>query len=187
MENQSAWHAKDKTTVLDNLRTNESQGLTESDVKNRQKQFGQNELSKSRGRSVLNILWSQLNNIVVFLLLAAALLAFLTSRYPEGFAVAAVIVVNVVIGFLSEWRAMSSMQALRKVTEPEITVRRNAITIKVAASNLVPGDIVLLEKDQPVPADMRLLTSKNLQVNEASLTGESVPVSKKSKHRSKKY
>jgi Ca2+-transporting ATPase len=104
--------------------------------------------------------------------------AFSFQHWAEGIAIAAVLLVNAGIGFLTEWKAVRSMEALREMGGDTIRVRRNGIETEIQAEELVPGDIIVLEGGDLAPADVRLIESNNLRVNEASLTGESVPVLK---------
>jgi Ca2+-transporting ATPase len=111
-------------------------------------------------------------------LVIAGAVAFSFQHWAEGIAIAAVLLVNAGIGFLTEWKAVRSMEALREMGGDTIRVRRNGIETEIQAEELVPGDIIVLEGGDLAPADVRLIESNNLRVNEASLTGESVPVLK---------
>ena len=116
--------------------------------------------------------------MVIVVLVIAGAVAFSFKHWAEGIAIAAVLLVNAGIGFLTEWKAVRSMEALREMGGDTIRVRRNGIEKEIQAEELVPGDIIVLESGDLAPADVRLIESNNLRVNEASLTGESVPVFK---------
>uniref|UniRef100_UPI0030DB7187 cation-translocating P-type ATPase n=1 Tax=uncultured Marinobacter sp. TaxID=187379 RepID=UPI0030DB7187 len=152
--------------------------MTEDEAQERLKRYGPNQLRVAQSQPWWRILLGQFQSIVIYLLGGAAVLAFATGRLPEGFAVLAVLLVNTTIGFVSEWKAVRSMAALRRLGEHMTRVRREGSERETAASEIVPGDIVLLEAGDLVPADLRLLEAEHLRVNEAPLTGESVAVSK---------
>ncbi|MGD8726531.1 MAG: cation-transporting P-type ATPase, partial [Gemmatimonadales bacterium] len=175
---QALWHARTLDEVLGTLDVSSDRGLSHGDACRRLKEHGPNRLQETEGRSWWRIFLDQFRSIVVYLLAAAAVLAFATQRWPEGFAVLAVIVVNTAIGFVSELKAVRSMAALRRMGEHTALVRRDGGTREVAAADLVPGDIVLVGEGDLVPADLRLIATEHLRVNEAPLTGESVPVDK---------
>lgn len=153
-------------------------GLANDEAQKRLREHGPNELETERTRPWWRILFEQLNSIVVYLLGAAALVALVTQRWPEGTALLGVILVNTTIGFVSEWKGVQSMAALRKIEKHLVRVRRDGEEHELEARYLVPGDIVLMEAGELVPADLRLVQSDGLRVNEAALTGESVPADK---------
>ncbi len=164
--------------VLHRLDTNSAQGLSREEVLKRQEQYGLNELQEETTPRLFLILVNQFKSIVILILVAAAAIAFLTARWPEGLALLAVTLINAAIGFISEYKAVRSMEALRRLGQHKTSVRRQGEEREIAASELVPGDIVLLGNEDLVPADMRLLGTKGARVNEAALTGESMPVNK---------
>lgn len=166
--------------MLQALDVDPARGLSSGDVETRRREFGANALHVVEARPWWRVLVGQLRSIVVYLLGGAAVLAFATARFPEGFAVVAVIVVNTAIGFVAEWRAVRSMAALRRMGEHTTRVRRNGEERDIDAPDVVPGDLVMLEAGDLVPADLRVIEAAHLRVNEAPLTGESVPVDKTS-------
>ncbi|MGM0632028.1 MAG: cation-translocating P-type ATPase [Pseudomonadota bacterium] len=172
------WHAADIEDLLTEFDVRNEDGLTGDAARERLKRYGPNQLRVVQSRAWWRILLGQCHNIVIYLLGGAAILAFATGRLPEGIAVLAVLLVNTAIGFVSEWKAARSMAALRRLGEHMTRVRREGSARKIAASEIVPGDIVLLDAGDLVPADLRLIETEHLKVNEAPLTGESVPVSK---------
>ncbi len=174
----SPWHARAVDDTLDAFGVRPDRGLTFEEAERRLREHGPNELRRSETRPWWRILLDQLRTIVVYLLGAAAVLAFATQRWPEGIAVLAVIAVNTAIGFVSELKAVRSMAALREMGEHTTRVRRDGQAREVRAPDLVPGDVVLLEAGDLVPADLRVVEARRLRVNEAPLTGESVPAGK---------
>jgi len=157
-----------------------STGLSTDEVVARRERFGPNTLSEFKATSWWTILFRQLRSFVVYLLFAGAALSFALGDELEGFAILAVIGVNTLIGFVTELRAVRSTEALRQLGSTETTVRRQGMSRRISADELVPGDIMLLEGGDIVTADARLLSASRLQVNESLLTGESVPVEKSS-------
>ena len=155
-------------------------GLADREVRDRQRQFGKNLLRRRRTRNAFGILAGQLKSLIVWLLAAAAGLSFYVGDRPEGFAIIAVIVINTAIGFVTELRALRSMEALRRIAQVQTRVRRDGRVRNVDALDLVPGDIVILEAGDIVTADLRLAEAANLECDESVLTGESTPVEKDS-------
>ena len=138
-------------------------------------QHGPNRLQARRGPGPLTLLWRQINNPIVYLLLGSALLAVALGKLLDGLVVFGAVVVNAIIGFLHEFRAGKAIDALSQLVPQDAQVIRDGRTQSIPASELVPGDVILLASGDKVPADVRLLVAKNLHVEEAALTGESVP------------
>jgi Ca2+-transporting ATPase len=153
-------------------------GLEAKEITRRRTRFGPNKLQAVKRRSLVAIIYDQFRNVVTLLLVAAGVLAILFSDHIEGLAIFCVILVNGTIGFFTEWRALRSMEALSRLGHVDTLVLRAGTVTKISADGLVPGDIVLLEGGDVVTADMRLIESAKLQVDESTLTGESLPVSK---------
>ncbi|MFB6098323.1 MAG: HAD-IC family P-type ATPase, partial [Salinibacter sp.] len=153
-------------------------GLGTEEAQRRLDETGPNRLREIEHRSVLEILWEQLKSLVVLLLVAAMGVSFLFGQTIEGIAIAVVLALNTAIGFFTEWRAVRSMEALQELGEVTARVRRNGDEHSIPAEAVVPGDVVLLDSGDIIPADLRLLDVNRLQVDESALTGESVPVPK---------
>ena len=164
--------------VLNSLQVDPKQGLTVKEVTRRRRKHGQNILREVKPKSGLTILVNQFKNLIVLFLLAAAALSFVFGDLVEGFAILAVILINAVIGFLTELKGARSIEALRKLGTVSSRVRRDGALKQIPAKALVPGDIVILEGGDIITADLRLVTASKLQADESVLTGESVPVSK---------
>jgi Ca2+-transporting ATPase len=160
------------------LDTDYVRGLSTNEIEERLEKFGKNAIAASKTRSPMQILAAQFNEVIIWLLVAAGVAAIIIGDIPVGVAVFAVIIVNTLIGFFTEWRAVQTMQALRQLGTVETAVRRDEHVIKVPTDELVPGDVVILGSGDVVPADLRLIEANRLQVEEAALTGESEPVSK---------
>ena len=164
--------------VLTEHQVDPDQGLTPQEVKERRKRYGHNRLRTKGRRSAWLILFEQFKNIIIWLLLASSLLSFLFGEWLDGVAVLVVIVINTLIGFFTELRAVRSMEALREMTQVDARVRRDGSLQTIPADQLVPGDIVVVDGGDIVTADLRLFETSKLQANESALTGESEPVSK---------
>ncbi len=161
------------------LETDLTRGLNENEAQKRFNQYGANEIPQDRPKSKWQILLNQLFNPIFYILISAALLAFVLSEWLDGTAIVIVILISVIIGFLMELQAVRSLEALRKIGQPEASVFREGKLHQVKTSKLVPGDILVLQTGDVVAADARLFFSENLLVKEAALTGESIAISKK--------
>ncbi len=173
----SAW-SDSVDSVLQKLAVDSTRGLEEREVLKRRNAIGPNQLQVAKQRHFVSILTDQFKSIVIILLLAAGALALLFSNIVEAMAIFAVILINATIGFLTEWRAIRSMEALRRFARVTCVLLRAGRVRNAAAEELVPGDIVLLEAGDLVPADLRIIEAAKLCANESTLTGESVPAHK---------
>jgi len=153
-------------------------GLTNSESAERLSTYGSNELEGRGLKSAWLIVWEQLTSLMMLILLAAAAVSIFLGDYSDSIAIGAIVALNVLLGFAQEYRAEKALVALKKLAVPHVRVRRDARAQEISSSLVVPGDIVLVEAGDFVPADCRILASTNLQTQEASLTGESLPVRK---------
>jgi Ca2+-transporting ATPase len=175
----SAFHAVPVDAVLSELGSNPG-GLTDDEARARLARFGPNRLELARPVSVLAILRDQLRSVVVALLFATALISLLLGDRLEAIAIAAVLVINTMIGFLTEWRARRSMDALLRLDVSYASVLRGGRLLNIDAAQLVPGDVIEIDPGDRVPGDARVIDATDLRTTEAALTGESLPVSKSS-------
>ena len=175
---QSPW-SLEKETVLEKLEADGERGLSESEANRRLQKYGSNLLRRHKKRSFLSILWDQFKSIIIALLVAAALFAFWLGEFIDGMAIVVVILLNTLIGFFTELRAVRSMEALFKLGEVKTRVLRDGSPKEIDAEKLVPGDIVLFEGGDIITADLRIIDSSKLQADESALTGESLPIEKK--------
>jgi Ca2+-transporting ATPase len=171
-------HASHVTHVLRGLDVDAARGLPGSEVVRRRAKYGENVLPQVRSRQLGRMIADQLLNVVVLLLAAAAIIAWVTGDHAEAGAIAVVLVLNSIIGFATEWQAGRALEALRKQTHITTSVRRDGRMTNIPAEELVVGDIVLLSAGDRVPADLRLIEAESLRAEEASLTGESKSVFK---------
>lgn len=183
---ETVWYTMSPAEALEKLNVNPQEGLSTTEVNKRLEQYGPNALAESPPPSFWHRLLSQFNNFVIYILLFAAVISFfisLSENEPpyESIAIMAIVILNAVLGVVQEGRAEQALAALKKLSAPDAQILRNGRTIRVPANQVVPGDIVLLEAGDNIPADLRLIESINLSIQEASLTGESVPVEKYAK------
>lgn len=164
--------------VVEKLKSNSDLGLNETEVKDRINNFGYNEIPKKKPKSKWAILADQFLNVIIYILIAASILAFLFSDWIEGIAILIVIFITVSIGFFMELQALKSLETLRKMGQSATRVLRMGEIIRLKASLLVPGDIIILDIGEVIAADARLIQQENLTTKEATLTGESSPVEK---------
>jgi Ca2+-transporting ATPase len=164
--------------VLDAFGVDAAQGLTAQQVNLQRNKYGWNRLKQAKQRRAWDILIDQFKSPIIALLAVAAVLAFAFQDWIEGIAVLIAIALNTLIGFITELRATKSMESLQQLSKTQAKVRRDGQVQQIAADELVPGDIVVLEGGDLIPADLRLIEASKLQVDESALTGESVPVGK---------
>ncbi len=172
------WYKLEAGQALGDLGSTTERGLASAEAQQRLAQYGPNELQEKAGRSRLEILWEQFANILTVLLIMAAVVSMVLGDWVEAIAILVIVVLNGILGYTQEYRAEQSMAALKKMSVPVVRVRRDGKVQEISATALVPGDMVVLETGNIVPADGRVTTSVNLRVEEAALTGESEPVDK---------
>lgn len=163
---------------IQNLFDTSEQGLHFSDAEERLKQYGKNELLEKKKISMLILLLHQFKDVMVIILLFAAGISLFIGDLKDAIVIFIIVLLNAIIGFVQEYRAEKAMEALKKMSAFNATVRRGGNIIQLAASELVPGDITILEAGMSVPADIRLTKAYSLKIEEASLTGESNAVEK---------
>ncbi|MBC7782922.1 MAG: HAD-IC family P-type ATPase, partial [Burkholderiales bacterium] len=171
-------HSKTVDAVVSEFQSDVDKGLSQDEASGRLQRLGANELTEKPRPGFLALLWDQFNNYLVIILIVAAILAALLGEYVDSVAIMCIVVLNAVIGVIQESKAEQALAALKKMAAPTAQVIRDGYQIAVPSRDLVPGDIVLLEAGNYVPADLRLVSTVNLKIEEASLTGESVPVEK---------
>ena len=174
---QPVWHALDAEAALRRLDV-DLPGLSAAEVAKRLEVHGENRQRPPRRRSRLARLGSQFHNLLIYLLLAAALVTAALGHWIDTAVIVAVVLVNALIGYFQEGKAESAMEAIRGLLAPEATVRRGDRRQSIDAAGLVPGDILILEPGAKVTADVRLVSARGLAIDESALTGESLPVSK---------
>ncbi len=172
------WHVLTATHAAERLQVNPQTGVTAAEVERRAAVYGINEIQEQRRRGWWRMLLDQFTDFMILVLIAAAIISGLIGEPQDTVAIVMIVLLNGVIGFVQEYRAERAVAALKLLAAPSATVRRDGQVQTVAAAQLVPGDVVLLEAGNVIPADLRLLDTAQLKVDEAPLTGESVPVAK---------
>ena len=172
------WHSMSIEEVLTKTGSKPG-GLDDAAVQQKTEQYGKNELVSKKKISPLVIFLKQFLDVMILVLAVAAVISVFIGEVSDTIVIVVIIVLNAVIGFVQEYRAEKAMEALKKMAEPSSLVTRNGKNIELPTIDLVPGDIVLLEAGNTVPSDIRLLENESIKTNEASLTGESNPVDKK--------
>lgn len=175
---QRQWHTMPSETVAETLRVELARGLDADDVRRRRDEHGENALQAAVRRSPIRMLLAQFTDVMVLVLLAAAVIAGFLGEPEDIAAIVAIVILNAVLGFVQEYRAEKAMAALGAMAAPSARVRRDGTERLIASRELVPGDVVLLDAGNIVPADIRLAEAARLGVEEAALTGESLPVEK---------
>jgi P-type Ca2+ transporter type 2C len=176
----SDWYKKSKDESLSSLETNFETGLLDDQIKARLEKYGPNELKEEERKSFLKKLLAQFTDFLIIILIVAAGVSAAVGEGKDAMVIIAIVIVNAFLGLYQEGKAEKALEALKKMSSPNAKVRRNDRVVEIPSSEIVPGDIVLLDAGDIIPADLRLIESSNLKVEEASLTGESVPVEKNS-------
>ncbi len=172
------WHNLQISEVVEHVKTDIINGLKAAEVKKRIEFFGYNTLKEKKVINPFKLFLNQFNDFMILVLLIATMVSGILGEYADAFTILAIVVVNSILGFVQEYKAEKSLEALKSLTAPEAYVIRNGKKKKIAAMNLVQGDIIYLETGDRVPADCRLIDTINLEIEESALTGESLPVRK---------
>jgi len=173
-----AWHAMAAQEVTKRLTTDTEKGLNASEAESRLQKYGPNRLPEGRKRGPFMRFLSQFNNVLVYVLLGAGFVKLMLNLWIDAAIILGVVIINALLGFIQEGRAEKALDSIRNMLSAEARTLRGGETRMIAAEELVPGDVVLLESGDKVPADLRLVEAKNLRTEEAALTGESVPADK---------
>ncbi|MBA2777564.1 cation-translocating P-type ATPase [Billgrantia kenyensis] len=176
-DNRIAWHALSSDEALEKLESSQD-GLSEEEAKSRFDQYGPNRLKQEAGRPWWRRLLEQFNNILMIILLVAAVASLGLGHTLDALAIVGVVIIIALIGFIQEGKAEQALDSIRNMLSPQAAVLRGGRRQTIDAEELVPGDVVMLESGDRVPADVRLLEAKRLRTEEATLTGESTPVDK---------
>ena len=175
------WFTKSQNDVLKELNVDPKVGLTTDEVNDRLEKYGQNKLKGKAKKTLLQLFIAQLQDILIYVLIAAAVINLIVDirhGWTDALIIMAVVLINAVVGVVQESKAEKALEALQQMTTPKSLVRRNGEVIEVNSEDLVPGDILVIDAGRFIPADVRLIESANLQIEESALTGESVPSEK---------
>ena len=171
------WYLKDSKEVIKALNSNIN-GLSSKEAKKRQKQYGLNVLPKKKSDSIFKILFRQLTDPIVLLLVITVVFSFIIGEIVDACAIIFIILVDLILGTFQEWKAEKTAESLQNLIKDRVIVLRDNEEVEIDSSEVTIGDIVLLESGDQVSADLRLIETHNLQIDEAVLTGESVSVTK---------
>ncbi|MBI9051325.1 MAG: cation-translocating P-type ATPase [Anaerolineaceae bacterium] len=177
----NTWFEKDSQKILEILEVNAHTGLGEEEIRVRKERYGSNELIDRGMKNPWKIILEQLTGLMIIILIIAAAISLLLGETTDAIAILVIVILNAVLGFSQEYRAEKAMAALKKLSVPKVRVRRIGKIMEVSAQELVPGDIVLIEAGNAIPADGSLIQSSNLRIQESVLTGESEAVEKSPK------
>ena len=175
------WHSSSVEEIAKNLKTNINIGLTDDEVQKRFERYGPNNLKEKKKESIFVKFIKQFNDFMIITLIIAAIISAVVSKlngeadYIDSIIIVAIVIFNAIMGLVQEQKAEKSLEALKKMTAPNAKVRRNGRVQEIDATLVVPGDIVILEAGNYVPADCRLINSYNLKIEESALTGETIP------------
>ncbi|MBZ9606905.1 cation-translocating P-type ATPase [Clostridium estertheticum] len=164
--------------VLKKLGSNPLTGLSQKETALKREKFGLNELETKKPKTLISMFFSQLNDILIYILIAAAVISALLGETSDAIIIAIVIIINATVGIIQESKAEKALDALKKLSTPKAVVRRDGQLKEIPSNEVVPGDIIIIDAGRYVPCDLRLIETANLKIEESTLTGESVPVDK---------
>lgn len=172
------WFSKSQEEVLKELNVNSKTGLSTAEANARLEKYGENKLKGKPKKSLISLFFAQLKDMLIYVLLGAAVITIVIGEYVDAIIILLVVVLNAVIGVFQEYKAEKAIEALQKMTTPKALIRRDGEVKEIKSEEIVPGDIIVLDAGRFIPADIRLIESANLQIEESALTGESVPSEK---------
>src|SRR5690554_1462578 len=164
--------------IIEKFDVDVTSGLSENEALKRLEQYGRNKLQTHKRKSIFMMFVSQLQDALIYVLMGAVIITMLMGEYIDGIIITAVILINATLGVIQEVRAGNAIDALRDMATPKALVKRAEQIKEINSEEIVPGDVVILDDGRYVPADLRLIESANLQIDESALTGESVAVEK---------
>lgn len=172
------WYTQSMKEITEELQVDVQKGLSSQEAEQRLKKFGPNKFEEGRKTSIWRMIWDQINSILIWILIIAAIVSSFVGEITDAIIIFIVIVLNAVIGIVEESKAEKALEELKKISTPKAIVKRDGKVSEISSEELVPGDVVILDAGRFVPADLRLIETANLQIEESALTGESVPVDK---------
>ena len=174
------WFNKESDKIISELSSNLINGLSSSEAKSRLEKNGLNKLQGKKKKTILQLFFAQINDVMIYILLIAAIISFAVGEVSDSIIILIVIFVNAIIGVIQESKAEKALEALKNMSTPKALVRRDGNTIEIPSEEVVVGDIVIIDAGRYIPADLRIIESANLKIEESAFTGESVPSEKTS-------
>lgn len=172
------WFSKSQEDVLQELNVNPTLGLTTEEAQTRFQKYGENKLKGKPKKSLISLFFAQFKDMLIYVLLGAAVITLIIGEYVDAIIILFVVILNAAIGVFQEYKAEKAIDALQQMTTPRSLVRRDGEVREINSEEIVPGDIIVIDAGRFIPADLRLIESANLQIEESALTGESVPSEK---------
>lgn len=172
------WYKQSSEEVLSKLKADRQMGLTEEEAGRRLQEYGPNKLAGKKPRTLLQRIIAQINDVLIYVLLAAAVISAAVGEIADGIIILLVVILNAVVGIVQESKAEHALEALKQLSTPRAVVKRSGELKDIPSEEIVPGDLIILDAGRYIPCDLRLVESVNLQIEESALTGESVPVNK---------
>lgn len=172
------WFSQSPEEVLRELNVRKEDGLSTMEATERLARYGSNHLKEKPKRGLIALFFDQLKDMLIYVLLGAAVITMVIGEYADAVIILLVVVLNAVIGVVQEYKAEKAIEALKKMSSPKALVRRDGEEKEIDSEQIVPGDIVIIDTGRYIPADVRLIETVNLQIEESALTGESVPAAK---------
>ncbi len=157
------WFNKTSQETLEELAVDPSKGLSSNEVEKRREKYGLNKLNSKKQKSLLKMFFEQLNDILIYILLAAAIISGVLGEISDALIIGIVVIINTVIGVVQESKAEKALEALKQLSTPKALVKRNGENIEIPSEDVVPGDIIVLDAGRYVPCDLRLIGSANLK------------------------
>ena len=175
------WFDKDSTDVIKELNSDSLNGLTSEEAKIRLQKNGENKLASKKKKTMVQLFLAQLNDAMIYILIAAAVISGIMGEISDSIIILIVILINATIGVVQESKAEKALEALKELSTPKALVKRNGELVEIPSEEVVTGDIVIIDAGRYIPADLRLIETANLQIEESAFTGESVPAEKDAK------
>ena len=172
------WFNKSSSDILQELDTDLLSGLSQEEAKHRLEKNGKNRLASKKKKSLLQLFWAQINDSMIYILIFAAIISAILGEYSDSLIILLVILINATIGIVQESKAEKALEALKQLSTPKAVVKRDKEIIEIPSEDVVVGDIVIIDAGRYIPADLRLVESANLKIEESAFTGESVPAEK---------
>ncbi|KYH28523.1 calcium-translocating P-type ATPase, PMCA-type [Clostridium colicanis] len=172
------YHSLKIEDILKIFNSDPSKGLSSQEVEKRKIKYGLNKLATQNRDTLITLIWSQINDILIYILIGAAIISFLVGETSDAIIIGIIIILNSIVGVTQEYKAEKSLETLQNLSTPKAIVKRNAQLIEIPSEEIVPGDIIIIDAGRYIPCDLRLIETVNLKIEESALTGESIPVDK---------